>query len=352
MKNSRKAKWIGASIFAAASAILVIWGRETVSWRPVKIEQGSQNADFLLSPDGRYLAASNSDETSRIVDLRSGKIVWQNKVKLKKDETISIFLAFAADSKKLAVTSEIRWSDVKNDNMGTRDTKIEVLDLPSLKRVSQTRIDNAGIMEGDVKFTPQLDAALLLDFDGNDLWDVKNGRRWGVGLKGFDRIANSWNFSPDGAQILVESEVLELYRLRDGKKLKKFPPTPSAKDYERAGFPAMSRDGSLVADSTFGDGNDFPGDSATTKRTRFMNAQSGRVLWRATTSVWAFAPDSKRVVLAKNGRIEVRGARDGHFLRVLTAPPASAFRALCWTPDGNFVLATDKSGGCWRLRAR
>jgi WD40 repeat protein len=193
--------------------VLQVWepttGREV---RPLKDLPRCVN-EFTLSPNGRMIAVRDDPNGVRVWDLLSGRLVFTHSLRPKDDEKESGGLAFAPDSRHLAIAS---------------GPALIVLDLATGKPAGSFRGQN-----GIFHLTFSADGKFLAGATqhGVTLWDRMSGkrlRRYGPYIaEGNDKVAHVWTaeFGGDGRSLLVSTDdglfrALELDSIEELKQTK------------------------------------------------------------------------------------------------------------------------------------
>jgi WD40 repeat protein len=319
----------GKTLYAVREREIEVWevgrGRKLRSLRPLPERTGGL-ADVALSPDGRALAATNSDAdpaerfgrlysggTLRLLDSRTGKELCKRSLKAWAPGLVS----FAPDGRTLALQggSAIQiWS---------ADLEKELLRIPT----PETNCNRFA-------FSPDSRLLAVAAFNGASapfrirVWELRSGKECRE-FPGHDHFVNALAFAPDGKTLASGSAgaSVRLWDLASGAEV----PQPAAHHGWVWGI-AVSPDGQRVA-------------TANSDRTvRVWEAHSGkplRVLRGHEREVWAvrFAPAGN--VLASgswDGTVRLWDADSGKELHRL-AGHAGEVRAVAFSPEGKLLAS-------------
>jgi WD40 repeat protein len=300
----------------------------------------------LFSPDGKVLASTSKDQTTKLWDVASGKEVRC----INGYGTDIDSVAFSPDGKTLAAFC--------CNKFGHEYNAIKLFDVNSGKELRTLRGHSTVI--GSVAFSPD---GKILASDSLDktirLWDIATGKALQV-LTGRDSgAACSVAFSPDGKALasVGQNREVVLWDVATGKKVRALPEASSPESSTKITTLAFSPDGKLVAGA--GDHN-----------IKLWNVASGEVVSEFTTESDAeylgeplsFTPDGKSLIStgfimdSKGGVVRnvsvwdvASGKRSSvgdtfKFLTVAVSPNAKVFASVSLFDRSNIRLRDLASG--------
>ncbi len=276
--------------------------------------------DVRFSPDGLLLAASCSDRSVRVIEARTGRLVWSDVGSARRVWRV----VFSPDGHALGANGE-------DGTVRVFDSASGRMLFPPLRHESEAT---------DVRFSPdgRLLASAGIDATAR-LWDAAKGQPIGPALRHRGAVATA-RFSPDGQRLLTASSdrTAQVWNVRTGQ--------PEA--------PAIHADQGLV-------GADFSPDG----RRILIHTLNGARIFESHTSrpltppmrhanrvgVAAFSPDGRSVATGSDdGTARVWDARTGF---PITDPlrHGGAVSTLLWLPDNQQLLSAGQDGKVrrWRL---
>lgn len=190
---------------------------DTTTWRLARTFDAKDTqglTEFVLSPDGRFMAVILKDETAvRVFDIATGRAI----ATLAGHTSVNA-IAFSADARRIATGSGKNPGDGK---LVALDPTVRVWDLPTgqLKQILQGHAAPART----VAFSADQSRVVSLSEDGAiKTWDAQTGDLTAsvtapVGDRG------EWRLSPDAMSVLVQTkgEALEILNVSTGKVVHK-----------------------------------------------------------------------------------------------------------------------------------
>lgn len=284
-----------------------------------------------FSPDGRLILVGYYDQTAKLLDARSGRLVhW-----LKGHSGLVETVAFSGDGSQI-LTGE---QDLKS-----AEALIRLWDVATGKQLRTFK--GLGVSVESVAFSPN--GAWILGAGGRILylWDKASGSQIGYfkspgSYFAHEKAIESVAYSPDGARILTGSTdgTAKLWDTRTSELVQKFTGHKAGVNSVR-----FSPDGRRIltgsADHT----------------ARLWSAETGRLIKEFSGSSQDIvgidvSPDSGRLAAGKsNGAIEIWDLVLGRKMAALGRDP-STINSIRFGPDGQSIIAgsADKSARLWRL---
>jgi WD40 repeat protein len=261
----------------------------------------SGELSFWTFPDGRFLrklpvrAGAISDDFKFYASSHSLGDVTTGKTLLSLDENTYATFAFSPDSHHVA---ESVWRNA------TKGPKIRVLELPSLKTVSQFSRSSAQSMA----ISPDGVTVASGHWDVVVLWNIPTGKPVGI-LNGFGRYVRGLAFNKDGS-LLAAGTDLGGVQVWDVQHLKRI----SSVQLEGLDVsdPAFSPDSTLLAVGIYGTGSVW-----------LIETKTGEVLDHRRVSDLgcgsvAFSPDGRYLITPSTGGIVTWPYDRGGTIRVFS----------------------------------
>jgi len=293
-------------------------------------------AEVLISPDGKLVAARGKDHQVRLWSLSTGKLL--HRLDERPREIGAQALGFTRDGEMLLVSSctpiplsdrveaqQLSWWDTKT---GKRAKTIKGADTPGPGPLSP---DGKAMLTGG---TNNLDGALYL----RDPLTAKT-------IKKIDP-PKDWRgaaFTPDGKQLLTSErgDQIRLWDLATSKGTLLFKQDP---DISGLWHLIMAPGGKAVA-------------AKHSLGVTLIDITTGRKLWTAmappnSRTAFAFTPDGKRLIVGSATRLVVLDALTGEVLFHCEGGTGQNFQSLAVSPDGRWLATTTHKDKCvtlWKL---
>ena len=281
------------------------------------------HTDWLMSvgvsPDGRRIVTGSSDNSARIWDAATGRLV--RVLGGHTDRVRSV--TFSPDGRVVATASydkTVRLWDAERGDL------LQVLSGHSdrLRSVAYS-VDGRSLVTGSYDTTARI-------------WDVASGRERGV-LRGHTEVVSGAAFSPDGRQIVTSSgdRTVRIWDARSGKQLRIL---GGHGDFVNSA--AFSPDGLHILTAS-DDGTGRIWEAATGRQLLVLRGHSGFV------ASAAYSPDGRRVVTAsfdKSARIW--DAASGQPLQLLRGH-SEGLESAVFSPDGRQIVTAsfDHTARVW-----
>ena len=281
-----------------------------------QLEHTSSVLDVAFSPDGSMLATGSLDDTTRLWDARSGKLLQR----LEHDGPV-LSLAFSPDGSMLATGSEDNMARLWDVRTGKKLHKLEHDDWVDTLAFSP---DGSKLATGSLDNT-------------TSLWDVRTGKKL-QSLEHYGEV-NALAFSPDGSMLATGglNKTARLWDVATGKELHKL------EHDDWVDTLAFSPDGSRLATGSYD------------KTARLWDVQTGKELLRLVhdglVNGLTFSPDgSKLATSSGSGMVQLWDVQTGKEL--LRLEHDEWVSVLAFSPDGG-RLATgsyDKTARLWDVQ--
>ena len=298
----------------------------------VQIGHSRNVSSVAFSPDGQYLVSGDIDNTIKLWDVQSGKVI---KIFNGHSNMVNS-VAFSPEGLQLA--------------SGSGDKTVKLWDVRSGKLIKTFEGHSYGVYS--VAFSP--DGQYLVSGSRDKtlkLWDVQSG----VLIKTFEghsTVVTSVDFSSDGQQLVSGSydKTLRLWGVRSGKLIKTFEGHSNGVDSV-----AFSPDGQyLVSGSTTVPGTDHDYDEKTLK---LWDVQSGKLIknfggrrgYSGDIGSIAFSPDGKQLVSGSRDKtLKLWDVQSGKELKAFKGHSGSV-GSVAFSPDGKQLVSGswDKTLKLW-----
>jgi len=284
-------------------------------------------SSVAFSPDGRRIASGSSDETIKVWDAKTGRVI---RTLSAHTESWVDSVAFSPDGQRIV--------------SGSVDETIKVWDAETGQLVRTLSGHSNGV--NSVAFSPDgRQIASGSDDKTVKIWNAKTG---GLvrGLRGHTKGVYSVAFSPDGRRIASGSddETIKIWNAKTGRLVRTLGPHKSW-----VSSVAFSPDGQRIASGSSAETikvwNTETGRLVRTLREPFSNVFS-----RQISSV-AFSPDGRWIASgSRDCTIKVWDAETGRLIRTLSGH-TSYVSSVAFSPDGERIAtgSGDKTVKVWDL---
>lgn len=285
---------------------------------------------LAFSPDGKLLASASGDDTVRVSDTRTGRIVWEFHDR-RPGEHPSRSVAFSPDGLRVAAGYG---TDTDQDPGGVRI--FDSRDGRELKSLTGHSVHGLAFSADGRLATAGLDATVRL-------WDPDRAEQL-LTLRGFTDAVRTVAFTPDGCRLVTVSE---------DRSVRVWDATPVIED-ESLGDEVQTLAGhsNCVNGVSFHPSEPLLASVSTDGTVRFWDASAGftpqRVISTALKQVHglAFSPNGDRLALVgeSTASCPVLETKSGKLVRQMETEPDSWHRRVVYSPDGMLLAGCNSDG--------